>query len=406
MKTETQDILYISESYASFVKDSVEETSKYFKEVSVLVRSNPIAEIANYIPINLLDPYKLSSKIDLIDKPSNISVCNTPILYGPLNSQYKKLGDKHLDSVEKAIKKLNINFDLIHSHNTWTSGYVGAKLKEKYHVPFVVTAHGQDIYDYPFRDAEWREKIRYVLNSADYIITVSNSNLSCIDKLNVTTPVKVLPNGYKTGLFYPITSDKCREKLNLPLDKKIILNVGWVEKVKGQQYLIDAVRDVINERKDIICIIVGSGELSNKLKSQVESSGLSNYFIFVGPKPHSEIPLWMNACDFFVLPSLNEGNPTVMFECLGCGKPFIGTNVGGIPEIITSEDYGYLVEPANSKDLAEKIVNALNKKWNYEKIALYGAQFTWEDITKEIVEIYEELFTKNIFTRYKYLIWE
>ena len=59
---------------------------------------------------------------------------------------------------------------------------------------------------------------------------------------------------------------------------------------------------------------------------------------FVGGKPHAEIPIWMNACDVFVLSSLSEGNPTVMFECVGCGKPFIGTKVGGIPEIIISDD--------------------------------------------------------------------
>lgn len=55
---------------------------------------------------------------------------------------------------------------------------------------------------------------------------------------------------------------------------------------------------------------------------------------------------------------------TVMFECLGCGKPIVGTKVGGVPEIITSEDYGFLVEPANSEDLAEKILIALDKEWD------------------------------------------
>lgn len=76
----------------------------------------------------------------------------------------------------------------------------------------------------------------------------------------------------------------------------------------------------------------------------------------------------MNACDVFILPSLSEGNPTVMFECLGCGKPFVGTKVGGIPEIINSEDYSLLCEPANPKELAEKILIALDKGWDNEKI--------------------------------------
>ena len=106
---------------------------------------------------------------------------------------------------------------------------------------------------------------------------------------------------------------------------------------------------------------------------------------------HDEIPIWMNACDLFVLPSLNEGNPTVMFECLGCGTPFVGTKVGGIPEIITSDDYGLLCEPANPGELAEKILIALDKEWDCEKIQKYAEQFTWENIVEGIMDVYKKV---------------
>ena len=96
-----------------------------------------------------------------------------------------------------------------------------------------------------------------------------------------------------------------------------------------------------------------------------------------------------NVADLFVLPSLFEGNPTVMFEALGVGLPFIGTNVGGIPEIIISDEYGLLCEPANPKDLAENIMIGLNKEWNREKIMEYANQFTWENIANKTREIYE-----------------
>jgi glycosyltransferase involved in cell wall biosynthesis len=96
----------------------------------------------------------------------------------------------------------------------------------------------------------------------------------------------------------------------------------------------------------------------------------------------------MNACDIFVLSSLNEANPTVMFEALGCGKPFIGTKVGGIPEIINSEVYGLLVTPANPDDLKEKILLALDRKWDHEAILKYAEQFTWKEIADEILKIY------------------
>ena len=113
--------------------------------------------------------------------------------------------------------------------------------------------------------------------------------------------------------------------------------------------------------------------------------------MLAGGKPHDEIPVWLNACDLFVLPSLSEGNPTVMFEAFGCGKPFVGTRVGGVPEVITSNEYGLLVDPANPDDLAEKILMALDREWNREAILACSERYTWENITKEIVSVYDQV---------------
>jgi len=255
----------------------------------------------------------------------------------------------------------------------------------------VVTAHGYDIYSLPFRDNGWRKKIEYVLNTADHIITVSHSNLGCIKKLDISTPVTVIPNGFSSGLFYPRDPLECKKRLNLPQDKKIILSVGNLVPVKGQRYLIEAMQKIIRERKDILCVIVGSGKLRTKLERQIHSFGLDDYVLLAGGKPHDAIPLWMNACDLFVLPSLNEGNPTVMFETLGCGKPFVGTRVGGVPEVITSDDYGLLVEPADPEDLAEKIQVALDREWGRETILRYAERYAWENIAKEIMKVYEKV---------------
>jgi glycosyltransferase involved in cell wall biosynthesis len=325
----------------------------------------------------------------LTNTPVNVNVWPTPILYAPIDSQYKKLGDKHFKAAEKAIQKHNINFDIIHSHFTWSAGYAGAKLKEKYNVPFVITAHGYDIYSLPFKDEEWKSKIEYVLNAADHIITVSKSNLECIKKLDVNTPVTVLPNGYRPDMFYPTDTIQCRDKLGLSHDKKIIVTVGNLVDIKGHKYLIEAMKEVVKHRTDVICYIVGGGAMQNKLQKQIDDGNLAKHVKLAGAKPHTEIPQWMNACDVFVLPSLNEGNPTVLFECLGCGKPFIGTNVGGIPEIVISDDYGLLVKADDSKALAKKIVVALDKDWDEGKIIKYSSRFTWEEITSKIIEIYD-----------------
>ncbi|MBA2860464.1 glycosyltransferase [Methanococcus maripaludis] len=386
-----KNILFIAHSYSSFQKDSINEVSKHFKKTNVLVRSNPIAEIANYIPIHSLDRFKLSAKIDKKNIPSNVNVYSTPIVYAPLDLEYKKLGERHLKEVEKSIKKNNIKFDIVQSHFTWSAGYVGAKLKEKYDIPVIVTAHGYDIYRLPFKDENWKKRIGYVLNSADHIITVSNNNLECIKKLDIKTPVSVIPNGYNDEMFYPRNNLDCKNSLGLPTDKKIIVSVGNLAEIKGHKYLISALSEVTKTKKDVYCYIVGGGALKNKLQKQIDTLNLNNNVKLVGAKPHEEIPIWMNAADLFVLPSLNEGNPTVLVEALSTGLPFIGTNVGGISEIINSDEYGLLCDPKNPEKLAENILIGLEKDWDTEKILEYSEEFTWENISKKILNVYTKV---------------
>lgn len=381
-------LLVICHSYNNFQKDSIEGMSEYFRKVNVLVRTNPFAEISNYLPVPQLDLYKKSYKIDMLDNPLNIEVISTPLWYLPLDTSYKTLGEKHFNAVEKAIRHHHLTFDLIHTHFTWSAGCAGARLKEEYGVPLVVTAHGDDIYYLPFKDDEWREKIKYVLNTANHIITVSQSNLACIKKLDISTPITVIPNGFKSDLFYPRDSYECRKTLKLPLDKRIILTVGSLDPVKGQMNLVEAIQEIILKNKDILCVIVGFGEFQAVLKRQIHSLGLKEYVMLAGGKPHDEIPLWMNACDIFALPSLRESFGVVQLEALACGKPVVATRNGGSEEVITSEEYGLLVKPADPGDLAEKILMALDREWDREKIFAYAEQFTWESISKDILKIY------------------
>jgi glycosyltransferase involved in cell wall biosynthesis len=93
-----------------------------------------------------------------------------------------------------------------------------------------------------------------------------------------------------------------------------------------------------------------------------------------------------------VLPSYYEGNPTVLFESLACGIPFIGSKNGGMHEIISSDDYGFILnDPNNYIELAKLLNITLNKKWNYKKIIKYSKNFSASNIAKKILKIYMEL---------------
>ncbi|MDD1699699.1 MAG: glycosyltransferase [Methanoregula sp.] len=387
MKNKT--LLVICHAYKNFQKDQIDELAKYFSKIYVLVRYNPFSEFANFFHNTSIGRFSKKFIIDFSNKPDNVTVFTTPVLYAPVDFQYRTLGEKHLNVVRDVIKKNNIHFDIIHSHFTWSAGYVGARLKQEYGKPLILTAHGYDIYDLPFKDPTWKKSIEFVLNSADHIITVSQRNVNCIRQLDDHTPVSVIPNGFLVNLFFPRNSLECRDVIFLPRNKKILLAVGDLDPVKGYQYLIEAMKIVTEQRKDILCVIVGQGPEGKTLSKMIKAKNISDYFLLTGAKPHNEIPIWINACDLFVLPSLNEGNPTVMFECLGCGKPFIGSDVGGIPEIISSETYGMLSKPADVHALSTNILQALNRKWDHTAILKYSKRFRWHEISKEIIKIYD-----------------
>lgn len=385
------NLAVICHSYNNFQKDPIDILAPRVSSVSIFVRTNPFSELGKYLSIPQLERFSSAYKIDLTGTPENVQVHPTPIWYIPTDRDYKRLGERHYAHVKSLMQKHGTKFDLIHSHFTWSAGYAGARLKEEYGIPFVVTGHGYDVYSLPFKDDEWRAKIEYVLNTADHIITVSQSNLACIQKLDVSTPVTVIPNGFRSDLFYPRDTSECRKALNIPQDKKIVLTVGNLEPVKGQTHLIEAVQKILLERKDILCVIVGAGKLRTALERQIRSLGLQDYVLLAGGKPHDEIPLWMNACDLFVLPSLRESFGVVQIEAMACGKPIVATRNGGSEEIVISEEYGLLVEPADSEDLAEKIPVALDREWDRETILAYVERFAWENIAKDIIKIYRSL---------------
>ncbi|GAI63180.1 unnamed protein product [marine sediment metagenome] len=264
-------------------------------------------------------------------------------------------------------------------------------VKEKYKKPLVITGHGYDVYDLPFRDKYWRNRLREVFRNADSLITVSLKNRECIIKLGIKKEVYVFPNGFSSSIFNYIEKQKAKKILNLLDQRKIVLSVGSLEKVKGYDILIKALNILSRYRKDFLFLLIGEGTEEGNLKKLISKYKLDDYVKLIGGKPHNELVYWFGACDFFVSSSLFEGNPTVMFESLGCGKPFIGTKVGGIPDVINSPHYGILSQPGDEKELAKNIFKALEEEWDSRKILEYSKLYTWENITQNLIELYQKL---------------
>lgn len=190
--------------------------------------------------------------------------------------------------------------------------------------------------------------------------------------------------------FKGYSKTECRTLLGLPQNKNSF-GIGRLVERNGYQYLVEAVPYIMEKRKDVAFFIGGKGPLKNYLERRIRELGIEEYITFLGFVPDEMIPVWLNAADIFVMPSTRETFPIVMLKTLASGTPFVGSAIGAVPEVITSEEFGLLVEPADPKDLAEKILIALEKEWDREKIRKYGERFTWENIAKKIFMIYNKV---------------
>lgn len=279
-------------------------------------------------------------------------------------------------------------FDIIHAHFAYPDGITSVVMGKIFHTPVILTVHGSDINEY-LKIRELRFIITYILNNVKHVIAVSESLKQKIIEMGIDeNKITVIPNGYDPKLFKIIDQNYSRTKLNLPHNKKILLFIGTLTEIKGLNYLIKAMKDVIQYEKNVLLIIVGEGYEKEQYKLLTKNNNLEDYIEFVGSKKHSEIPLWLNACDLFVLPSINEGFGVVLIEAAACGKPVVASNVGGIPEA-SNPIARKLIPPKDSKELAKSILEMLNSEFDPVKIIAMNEKFKYDLITKNLIGIYE-----------------
>ncbi|MCD6099207.1 MAG: glycosyltransferase [Candidatus Marinimicrobia bacterium] len=390
-------VLVIAPYYRWFVKELVDAQSRYVDEINVLLHYNIVAEISRYIPFegyfNHIRLYNKDKIVDLQEKPENVYVHEIPTIYFTPDGKNNKLGDKLVGIFDEYIKEKNIKFDLIHAHFTYPQSYVATILGQKFEVPVVVTLHENGSHLHSIL-SNVKDKAVYTWKNADILIRVNRRDIPVFIKYGAR-PERIIhiPNGYNPRKFQYMPREIAREKLQLETDARIIFNLARLYPEKGHKYLIDAMSLVLNERQDVYCYIGGTGPLKKQLEKQISKLNLRQHVKLLGYLPNDQVVYWMNAADLFVLPSLSEGNPTVMFEALGVGLPFVGTSVGGVPEIITSPDFGFLVSPQDPNDLAEKILMTLSKEWDRSKIMQYASNFTWDNIAKQTIQTYHKVLT-------------
>jgi glycosyltransferase involved in cell wall biosynthesis len=202
--------------------------------------------------------------------------------------------------------------------------------------------------------------------------------------------IHIIPNGFNPNVIYPLDRTDSRNKLSVTAPDRVLLNIAILEGYKGHDHLVDAMKILCERRNDVHLYILGHGPLEKQIRDRIERNGLSGKIsLMTEYQSPEQIRLWHNSADIFVLSSLHEGNPTVMFECMACGIPFVGTKVGGVPQIISSEKYGLLCEAGDPTGLAENMMIALERHWDRSAIIDHAGEFHWSRIADETVKVYE-----------------
>ena len=229
-------------------------------------------------------------------------------------------------------------YDMIMAHS-FTGGLMALEAFRTYGIPYMVTWHGSDVHTHPWRNPLVLDATREVMENAACNCFVSRALLNESERIISGVRKEVLHNGVSDAFMK--FSDEQRESLRkgygvLPGDK-IVAFVGSIVEVKNVRSL-PAIFHAIRSRYDgnVKFWMVGDG----KLRNAVEPAMLSDETIavrFWGNVPADEMPSVMNCIDVMLLPSFNEGLPLVCAEAVRCGAKVVGSNVGGIPEMIGCE---------------------------------------------------------------------
>lgn len=321
--------------------------------------------------------------------------------------------------------------DIIHCHNLHTN-YFNLRTLEKisalkpvvwtFHDMWPITAHcghsfnGQlkengfftcpslDIYPpIAWHNEKYLEKRKSgIYNESNFHIVTPSKWLA--DKVSQSIikdkPLSVIYNGINTSIFKPYNQKECRQSLDLPLDKQIILVVakgGASNPWKGGNYAQEVLKAFMDdsriESNSSIPFFVNLGGDTNENNDKVRTVSYVS--------DQTTLAKYYSAADILLYPSIADNCPLVILEAMACGLPVVSFNTSGIPELVEHKINGYIAEYKNTDDLQLGINYLLNlspeetqkmKQYSINKIL---ANFTIEKMTSQYLELYQKILGKN-----------
>ena len=272
-------------------------------------------------------------------------------------------------------------YDLIHAHWILPQGLVACFAKVLFGTKYIITVHGSDIFG--LRKFSLLKKI--ALNNAVMVTVNSIATFEGVRELSKSVPIKLIPMGIDTTLFYPKNAHKNKKYFKIVAVGRLII---W----KGYEYLIRAIPLIIKENKNIKVIIVGNGPEKEKLISLANDLGVLSYVSFIGNISQSELSSIFLDSDVFVAPAITntltgerEGQGLAVIEAMAQGLPVVVSKSGGIQYLVEDKKTGLLVEEKDFKAIAKNVLLLLNNAKLRESLSSCAAKkvgktYGWQTI--------------------------
>ena len=214
---------------------------------------------------------------------------------------------------------------------------------------------------------------------ADAVQAISRFLADWSKRMGFSGNPSVIANGVPIELFtkkiLPEERIRIRAGFGFTDSDTVLIHTGRLSKKNAVD---DLIRSLLILPSSFKVLLVGNGEDEDALKKLAEQLGVSGRVQFAGPRPHIELPPYLQASDIFVRASLSEGLGNSFLEAMACGLPVIGTPVGGIPDFLEDGITGMMCHPRDPKSIAEAVLRLTGDRDLRDRITQNGSRLVQE----------------------------
>jgi len=298
---------------------------------------------------------------------------------------------------ERCVRKVHRAFGatLIDAHFLYPDGYAATEIGARLGLPVTITLRGSK--DERLIGTNREKYLMRAMQRACRLFAVSEAlKRDVAIRLGIAeAKVRVIGNGIDLARFSRVGMAEARGRLGIPTDAKVLIGVGGLTELKGFHRVIPLLRTLRVKHPTLRYLVVGGGttqgDMRGRLEALARSEGVEDIVTFCGPQAPDDLKWFYGAADLFVLATAYEGWANVFLEAMACGLPVITTDVGGNRQVVSDSALGTLSPFWQPAAFGRAIDDALDARWDRERIVSYASSNAWDSRIDTLVEEFQRL---------------